>query len=433
MGSSNGTKVNGSVVKKQRLTDGDAVSLGPVVFNFSATSLEAPDGEPNVADQSTRIFDLDRDGRPKTKNRGEALVPVGAAKEEIQQMQKSATRTLPAVSKPRVSGPRSVPAVANAARAGGLSAAERARIRRENPGMLGSLKLFWAEASKGVRTAVIGAGGLFVAGLIGLAFYMVASDNGGPKAGPEPHVLGRKPIEASFGLGDGVTYNRPDMKVFDFEFRSATDAVVLLHYQSRDISDGEVVVTVNGTDVGKVPADTLSSLEVSHELVIPPQALKKAQNNKIIFDNVHNPPGDDPWRIWNVWIEAIPLPQESPDDLKRDADLAYKRAEKRWEDKDIGAENRYEAWKEFRNAWLLLEAHPNPKPELYQLSKIKIRETQQELDRFCSQLMLEAEGDYNRKDWNAARATLDHVKDFFPANDQPCPLRAEQKRTEWGL
>src|SRR5579871_4136194 len=36
MGSSNGTKVNGSVVKKQKLSTGDAVSLGPVVFAFSA-------------------------------------------------------------------------------------------------------------------------------------------------------------------------------------------------------------------------------------------------------------------------------------------------------------------------------------------------------------------------------------------------------------
>src|SRR5690349_25133443 len=36
MGSSNGTKVNGSVVKKKQLADGDNITLGPVVFNFSA-------------------------------------------------------------------------------------------------------------------------------------------------------------------------------------------------------------------------------------------------------------------------------------------------------------------------------------------------------------------------------------------------------------
>src|SRR4051812_30731421 len=35
MGSSNGTKVNGAIIKKKQLADGDAISLGPVVFNFA--------------------------------------------------------------------------------------------------------------------------------------------------------------------------------------------------------------------------------------------------------------------------------------------------------------------------------------------------------------------------------------------------------------
>src|SRR6478672_6299664 len=42
MGSSNGTKVNGAVVKKTQLKDGDAVTLGPVVFNFSGMELAPP-------------------------------------------------------------------------------------------------------------------------------------------------------------------------------------------------------------------------------------------------------------------------------------------------------------------------------------------------------------------------------------------------------
>src|SRR5580704_8075893 len=43
MGSSNGTKVNGSVVKKQKLSNGDAVALGPVVFNFNANKSDGTD------------------------------------------------------------------------------------------------------------------------------------------------------------------------------------------------------------------------------------------------------------------------------------------------------------------------------------------------------------------------------------------------------
>src|SRR5687767_3344312 len=40
MGSSNGTKVNGQLIKaKQSLSDGDAVTLGPVIFNFAPAGL----------------------------------------------------------------------------------------------------------------------------------------------------------------------------------------------------------------------------------------------------------------------------------------------------------------------------------------------------------------------------------------------------------
>src|SRR4029450_1729218 len=40
MGISHGPKVNGAIVKKKQLTDGDNVALGPVVFNFTAIRAE---------------------------------------------------------------------------------------------------------------------------------------------------------------------------------------------------------------------------------------------------------------------------------------------------------------------------------------------------------------------------------------------------------
>src|SRR3954447_14906795 len=48
MGSSNGTKVNGSAIsKKQALTDGDQITLGPVVFVYGALA-EDPGVEPGT-------------------------------------------------------------------------------------------------------------------------------------------------------------------------------------------------------------------------------------------------------------------------------------------------------------------------------------------------------------------------------------------------
>jgi hypothetical protein len=335
-----------------------------------------------------------------------------------------------------VSGPRpgTGASLSGSGPRGNLSVAERARIRRESPGLLGWLKLFWIDATMPVRVAVSAGLAAMALGCVAALFYAVLGDSTPkPVIAPEPNVLRRAPIEASFGLGDGVTYPRPDMKVFSFEFLSATRAVVILHFQAMDISEGEVVVTVNGADVGKVPPDSLDTADVSHEIVIPPQMLKKGQKNELIFDNVRNPPGTETWRIWNIWIEIVPLPEESVEDLMRDATSVYGAAELKMERRDVGAVNRYEAWKGFRDAWLKLESHPDPKPELYQMARTKMHEAQKELDAKCSQLMLETQSAFNHNDWKSAAGTLDHVKDFFPANDQPCLLRAEQLRYKMGL
>lgn len=246
-------------------------------------------------------------------------------------------------------------------------------------------------------------------------------------------MLTGQPIRDSFGLGPGVTWDRPDMKVFEWEYTAATRAVVILHYQAQSISKDEVVVSVNGVDVGKVPPDTLASQDRSIELMIPAQHLKKGEPNRIIFDNVKNPPGEDPWVIWNIWVERALLPDLLPEELVREATEYHKRGLKHFQTPDIGARNRYEAWKSFRVSWLMLEAHPEPKPDLYYDAQERMKAAQQELDRTCSKLLLEVEGYYNQGNYKSASATLDHVKEYFPEFDQPCATRADAKRAEYGL
>lgn len=446
LGSSNGTQVNGQQVKKQQLEDGDAVTLGPVVFDFVGTELEDPvTGEPEIADLSTRIVSVNAIKR--TRGRGEALAPAAADTEELKRMRRSATQTLQAVSKPRSSGQalarnavapsRSAPVRASRGRSSGaaLSAAERARIKRESSGLMARLKIFWLEATDRTKKLLFaGAGilGLAFLGLIG--WLIVRAPSSGPSAGPEPDTLARKPIEASFGLGEGVTFNRPDMKVFEFEYLSPTDAVAIITYQALDISQGEVVVIANGQELAQVPADTLASRDRLLEVVVPAKVLKRGEKNQIIFDNTRNPPGHESWRIWNARVEPIPLPEGTPEQLVMNARKSFDRGVRNLEQLMVGASNGYEAWKNFRNAWLSLEGHPEPKPELYLLARDKMREAQLELDRTCSKLMLEVQTYYNQNNWDAARASLDHVADFFPnPNDQLCPRRAEQKRYELGL
>lgn len=455
MGSSNGTKINGALVKKHQLSDGDNIALGPVVFSFMWTVVEPPTGENDVgvADQSTRIVSVDAVKR--TRGKGAALAPTNADAEQLQQLTRSRTTTMQAVSRPRSSNPQArSPAAAPLAPArpdrerasnlatgsraagtarGGLSAAERARIRRESPGLVGTLKLFWLDASDRTRKLIFAGAGVLGLALVGLVAFLILDDGPGPKKVAEPDVLTRTPIEQSFGLGEGVDFERPDMKVFEFEYLSPTAAVAILTYQALNISQGEVAIIVNGQELATVPPDTLGSNDKLLEVYIPPSTLKRGEKNQVIFDNTRNPPGEDTWKIWNVRIDPVPLPEGTPEELLASAKASFERAVRNAERESIGASNLYEAWKDFRNAWLSLEL-VEPKPELYLLARDKMKETQAKLDRKCAQLMLEVETFYNQKNWDAARATLDHVKEYFPnENDQLCPRKAEQKRYEYGL
>ncbi|HVE82141.1 MAG TPA: FHA domain-containing protein [Myxococcales bacterium] len=458
MGSSNGTKVNGSVVKKKQLSDGDAVALGPVVFNFTSKVIEEMDTDPRarpngsapaISKQDTRVPVRNGAAAAKrSRGRGMALLPEGSTPERALALSNSKTASMQAVKRRSKDDALARPEVRDLApadpperpgrlaRADGraqLSASERARIRRESKGG-GGFKIFWLQASSFTRGVIYLFSTLVGIGAVGGLFFLATRepDRNVPTY-PEPARLEGVPIEDSFGEGEGVVWHRPDMKLFAFEFTAPTRAVVLLHFQARDISQGEVAITVNGADVGLVPPDSLNPNERTHEIIIPANVLKKGEPNQVIFDNTHNPPDKEPWRIWNIWVETALLPEIPVEQLKREAQASFDRGVLQFARKDVGAANRYEAWKEFRNAWLNLEAHPEPRPELYLLAREKMKEAQQELDLTCSKLMLDVERLVNQKDWERARGTLDYVKAYFPGNDQPCPFRADAKREQLRL
>ena len=100
---------------------------------------------------------------------------------------------------------------------------------------------------------------------------------------------------------------------------------------------------------------------------------------------------------------------------------AYARGKQNFERADVGARNRYEAWKSFREAWLLLEAHPEPKPELYFEARDRMKEAQQELDKTCAKLLLETEGYYNQRNYAAAKHTLDTSASTSRSSISPAP------------
>lgn len=422
MGSSNGTLVNGEPVRRHALSDGDLLALGSVVFNFSAVEIEdEPAPTPGVERQETRIVSRAQVRREKPTV---SQIPDDVGGDELQALSRSQTLSAQAVARPPAERPQ----------ARGLSAAERARIRRESSKLVAALRIFWADASAGARTAIVAVVAMLVLAPVvaGVRAFLNARE-AGPKLPPEPSALTAAAVEYSFGLGKDVDYPRPDQKTFEFEYNSPVQAAVLLHFQARDIDPGEVTVTVNGTSVGSVPPDTSDVEERLNELLVPAAALKKGEKNWVQFDSVRNPPGSDPWRVWNVWVELVVLPVlDSPEQLKREAAGTFEYAQKLFERRGIGAENAYKAWKAFRKVWLMLEAMPDADPKLHRLARDKMKEAQAVLDGQCRKILVDAFAAHNLHDDETARNVLSEVERYFPdARDQSCPRRVERLRAQW--
>lgn len=460
LGSSNGTKVNGETIsKKQQLKGGDSISMGPVVFAFKPVELEpagpTAETESEEGGAHTRVVSLSE--LKKSRNKAVAMMPKDASREQVAEMGRRSTQMIPALKGPRPSAPglkkptnpglKGKLAVKEAdlpegvevagggrpklARVSGerpaLSAADRARFKRE--GAIGKAKLWWLEANKGQRIAASAAGGVVALGLIA-GLVSAAMPEGGKAFAPEPEVLTTEPTEASFGYGEGVLYERLDSKSFDFEVTSPVQVMVVIHYMARDInSKEEVSITVNGVELEYLPADTIDANERPLESLVPAKLIKRNEINTVTFDNVRNPPEEDSWRIWNLWIEVAVLPEKDETGLIADAEEKFKKGQLKWEQRDIGASNRWDAYKNFRESWLTLEAIPAAaRPYTYRLAREKMNEARRALDEKCNELLLKSKSAFQFGKYDQARYELTHVKDFFPSRAHPCQGRADY---EW--
>jgi pSer/pThr/pTyr-binding forkhead associated (FHA) protein len=461
LGSSNGTKINGELVKKQGLNEGDKITLGPVIFAFTPLAEvpeEIPTGEaPAQGGDHTRVVLASE--LKSSRNRGVAMVPQNAAKGELEAIKGRSTSMLPALKGSQPSGLRmrssspgqraltpaepakSSPSeevetgpVSKRRRASPtpLSAAERSRYRRE--GISGSLRIWWAQANAAKRALVsMVVVILTVASVGGLAFAL-GSDGEKPQL-PEPQKLTGEPLKARFGLGEKVDYEKVDSKSFDFDVASPVQVMVVVQLQSKGIDTREEIsVSVNGVDLGFLPPDTDNADEATHEIIVPAVVVRRNESNTITFDNVRNPPEADPWQIWNIWIEIAVLPERDQQGLALDALEKFNKGEQKSKQVDLGTQNLWDSYKFFRESWLTLEALPAAsRTTTYDLARMKMKEARVALDHKCLELLKDATMDFQFKRWADAREKLNHVKAYFPTNGHPCLGKAERLRYEFDL
>ena len=429
LGSGNGTKLNGvKLTAPSALQHGDTITIGDTVYTFHGpppvdqTMLQPPPGLDPAADpNATLIKPLGPAPAPEPVDPNATLIkPLG---EPVRPAVADSTAEVPG---PAQLAQRPAADVADLetrdVKRDAMTAAERLRERREaQKTALGRLRYGWGQLPKAARWA-IGAGS--TTAVLALAAAVVVSNLPEQKnLPPEPGQLTSGPlVEASFGEGEGVMYRRPDMKIFSFHAAGATRLVGVLHYQAKDVSKDEVVVSLNGVNLGAVPADTLDTANRELELVLPADHVKKGELNQLVFDNTRNPPGDESWQVWNVRLELVALPNLTADETIAAVTEDMERARTFYDQREIGPENLFRAWKDYRDAWLKLES-VSPRPEgLYVEARSRQREISQELDTRCSAVQLDAVKLLNarRPDYQLARDTLTEALRYFPTKEHRC-------------
>lgn len=425
-------------VPTQSLVSASVLRRAPDLTD-QVTSMVVPDTAPNpkiegptqikamVPNPPPSINRLLRDPEPVS----DSLAPIELSRSDYQKL---AEATL-ADGKPLVDEPSARPPARHTdAIPAHESAADRARKRRQINATLGSQALHWW-TSLPVRSQATATG---LSALIAvLAIFTLAqlfrSDE--VPLPPEPGRLqvSSERIRRTFGLGDGVDYPRSDSKDFSFDFVTPTEAALLVHYQAQDIDRDEVVVTVNGQEVGFVPPD-IGVPDREIETLITQHALKRGEKNVLTFDNTRNPPGKERWRVGHIWLELLPVPPTgNAEAIRRARDLA-KQAGQLYAQRDVGSENVFRSWKAYRQSWQLLLVVPEgQRTSLFEQARRKADEIGQELDRQCGQLMLEAKKQMELKNPEGAKDILTSVTLYFPTNEHRCHALANEKLDEYQL
>lgn len=460
--SANGTLLNDEpVTRPQALSSGDRITIGDAVMVYesddvdaNATLLKPP---ASVADDTTQPpsgarrktgaalarapqrparapsrpapVDDEPAGTVDDGDEDEALDGADAGAPEGEEGPASSTMDFDVPPPKALAQRRAAPPVrAPRERSGGavvpvVSAAERARQRRElSRSAGGKLLLVWSDLPKAGRIVLGVVGAALLLGFAALVVVSLVGDRGPQRVEPVELVPNADPIADSFGLGPGVVFSTPDMKSFTFTAASPTRIVGVLHYQAKDISLDEVTVELNGVQLGSVPPDGLDADQRELDATLPATVLKAGELNQLVFDNVQNPPGSETWRIWNLWVEIIPVPEMSTEDATQAAREQMDRAQKFYENRNIGAENLFRSWKNYREAWLLLESTPNRPEELLSLARTRMQEIRPELDSRCAAMLMSFKQvvSHRNPDIDKARSVLEGVSAYFPTREHYC-------------
>lgn len=210
----------------------------------------------------------------------------------------------------------------------------------------------------------------------------------------------------AFGLGD-YDDSHPDKVIIAFVYMNG---MATLRYSAWGIEEaGEVEIGLNGERVGTIPA----TQEYRHELILelPREHLREGEN-QLVFDNLRNPPADNPWEVGYLRIVQEPLLPPNPDEARNQYQLGLRL----YEDREVDPANRFRSFQKFRRVRALLE-QADPHPPIYNEATAMMERVMDELQDKFERGRFSAERSYRFGDVEEAQRYLERTLRFFPDPD----------------
>lgn len=257
------------------------------------------------------------------------------------------------------------------------------------------------------RKIIIGALGLGL--LLILIMFAVLGGKNKSGLGSSLTASGIKSIELPAKGKYG--YNKNDKEHLDkavFTFKTDASNVELYYTPGGIDSDKAVSIQLNGQLIGYTP-QVKGGWGEATVVRLPKAHLKRGEDNRLVFDNLNNPPQTDQWGVKNVGIQALPSDLCDKGDARRLFDLG----DELYREKTISKGNLLSAHQYYCDAVARMQ-DCGDKGDFFKRVTLKKEDVKQELDTIYNNLKFEYRQSFQVKNYAKCKGILKDILDYIP-------------------
>lgn len=253
-----------------------------------------------------------------------------------------------------------------------------------------------------------------------LALAWSLGGSGGAGAGHAVWPLDEEAAGLVFGWGHEAEFASPAS--LDFEWQPASNpraSLLSLRYETlHEAGTDGLELRLNGTPIAAVGGSGLGWTE--EEWPLPRQLLREGVPNRISFVHLGNEKGArEAWLVSGIALKEEALPNCEAERCLQAAAERLEQGEIHFARRQIDPRNLLHARSAFRQGLLYLEAL-DPKPDLYGVTRERLREADEALGRRCRDMRFRVIRHIAYGDEPAAGEEAARMARFFSEDDHPC-------------